>query len=103
MTVQALAPLSGAKLLDVGCGAGDAFALFLEALGEQGTVVGVDRDADLLAAARARHAGDPRVSFQQADASSLPFPDASFDAVTSSFVLQHIAAPRAAVAEWVRV
>ena len=45
----------------------------------------------------------PGVRFVQGDATALPFPDASFDAVTMFDVLEHIPDDRTAVAEALRV
>ncbi len=45
----------------------------------------------------------PKVTFVTADATALPFPDASFDAVTFFDVLEHIADDRAAAREAWRV
>lgn len=63
----------GAKLLDVGCGAGASLA---EARGRGLDCLGVDASAPLLAAARERGLS---AFVQCARAESLPFDDASFD------------------------
>jgi ubiquinone/menaquinone biosynthesis C-methylase UbiE len=64
-------------LLDVGCGTGS----YTAALAERGwDVTGVDVSADMLRRAEARG-----VRTVQADAASLPFEDASFDAAASVF------------------
>jgi SAM-dependent methyltransferase len=74
--VRLLAEPSG-SLLDVGCGTG-AYAVGLL---EQGwDVTGVDVSEDML-----RRAGAKGVTVVQADATALPFEDASFDAVISIF------------------
>ena len=71
---QLIGPGSG-RCLDVGCGTGVA-AEAVAALGW--SVVGVDISGDLLAAARGRG-----LEVLQSSASTLPFPDASFDAAIS--------------------
>jgi SAM-dependent methyltransferase len=65
--------------LDVGCGGGHFVAV---ASGLGWTVTGVELSADQLEHARRRH---PELAFVHADATHLPFPDASFDAAYSTF------------------
>jgi SAM-dependent methyltransferase len=54
----------------------------------------------MIALARSRH---PGVTFQVADAETLPFADETFDAVVGNFVLPHLGQHERAVAEWTRV
>jgi SAM-dependent methyltransferase len=62
--------------LDVGCGTGHS-TVALMPLAE--SVVGVDPSAEMLA-----HSADhPKVSYQQATAEDLPFPDQAFDLITA--------------------
>jgi SAM-dependent methyltransferase len=60
----------------------------------------VDVAEAMVARAGAEH---PGVEFRQADAQSLPFEDAAFDAVVGNFGLPHFGRPERAVAEGVRV
>src|SRR5436309_5937612 len=69
-------PRGDERALDVGTGAG-ALALALAPLVR--SVVGVDRVPELLALARERAAALGNVEFVEADATALPFEDASFD------------------------
>jgi len=62
----------GDRILDVGCGPGFYVTELLEAVGHEGSVVGVDSSADMLAVAAKRAAGHGNVEFHQADATSLP-------------------------------
>lgn len=68
-----------------------------------GRCVGVDSSGVMVAEAQSRSQGGTQVEFFQADARSLPFPDASFDACRAERVLQHVDDPRAALSEMWRV
>ncbi|RED12831.1 class I SAM-dependent methyltransferase [Pontivivens insulae] len=74
--LQALGDLSGQRVLDLGCGAGDT-AVALKAAG--GLVTGVDVSADLIALAKQR---DPEISWRLADAATAAF-DEPFDVLYS--------------------
>lgn len=78
------------RVLDVACGAGEpavTIAAGIAATG--GHVIATDLIAEMLAMARenARERGVTNITFQQADAAALPFPDASFDAVTCRYAI----------------
>lgn len=95
---------SGQRLLDVGCGLGDAALALSIDLGDQGEVVGIDGSEVMLAEARERAAGATcRVRFTVGDAGALDEPDASFEAVRSERMLQWVPDPARAVAEMARV
>ncbi|WP_158861969.1 demethylmenaquinone methyltransferase [Leifsonia sp. AG29] len=99
-TTRAVAPAPGERILDVAAGTGTSSA----SLARNGaSVVAADFSAGMIEVGRERQAGNPYVSFVQADATALPFPDDSFDAVTISFGLRNIVDPRAALAEFFRV
>ncbi|MHB8669563.1 MAG: class I SAM-dependent methyltransferase [Acidimicrobiales bacterium] len=68
---------AGTVLLDVACGAGLAVQL---AAARGAVVSGLDASAGMLAIARAR---TPRADLREGTMFALPFPDASFDVVTS--------------------
>lgn len=75
------------RALDVGCGTG----LLVERLRRHVTeVVGVDPDATMAAAARARCAGDPAVTVRHAALADVTGEDGSFDVVTMVAVLHHL-------------
>jgi ubiquinone/menaquinone biosynthesis C-methylase UbiE len=63
----------GMRVVDVGCGRGDVSFLVARLVGEQGQVLGVDRDAHPLAAARerARELNLARVAFVEGDFCAL--------------------------------
>lgn len=95
---------SGQRLLDVGCGLGEAALALADDLGDDGEVVGVDVSAEMLRVARSRADGARcRVRFTVGDACSLAEPDDSFDVVRSERTLQWLADPTTAVAEMARV
>jgi LmbE family N-acetylglucosaminyl deacetylase/SAM-dependent methyltransferase len=95
---------AGQRLLDVGCGMGDAVLALAMDLGDQGEVVGIDGSEVMLAEARRRAADSAcRIRFTVGDAGALDEPDASFDAVRSERMLQWVPDPARAVAEMARV
>ena len=77
---EALGPAPGERILDVGCGPGLYVADLLDAVGPEGSVVGVDGSPASLAVAAARSQGRHNVAFHESDATSLAVPDAEFDA-----------------------
>ena len=87
----------GTELLDVGTGPGT-----LVAAGKQrgARVSAIDLAPRMVEQARARH---PDTDIAVGDASSLPHPSASFDAVTLGFCLHHAADPQAVLGEADRV
>ena len=94
----------GERLLDVGCGLGEASLELAQDLGERGELVGIDASERMLRVARSNARGARcRVRFSVGDACALDEPDASFDAARSERTLQWLADPAAAVAEMVRV
>lgn len=99
--LQWLAPPAGARWLDVGCGTG-VLAHSLIAFSSPGDVVGIDPEAGQIAQA-SRSPVDGPVTFQVADARTLPFEDASFDVAASALVLNFIAERSQAIAEQRRV
>src|SRR5205807_494726 len=99
--VDAVAPAPGQRILDVATGTGMVAA---ELLGRCGcTVVGLDQSPQMLAAARGRFAGREDVELVQGEAEALPFADASFDALTFTYLLRYVDDPRATMRELARV
>jgi SAM-dependent methyltransferase len=90
-------------VLELGSGSG-AMAAELLAHYPDIRLTATDVDPAMLAAARSRLApfGD-RVTVQEADATRLPFPDGSFDAVVSFIMLHHVIDWEVALAEVTRV
>jgi demethylmenaquinone methyltransferase/2-methoxy-6-polyprenyl-1,4-benzoquinol methylase len=91
------------RLIDVGCGTG---TLLAETLRRHSgvTAAGVDADPEILAiAARRLRRYGARVTLHIARAEALPFPDASFDHLTFTYLLRYVDDPAATLAELVRV
>jgi demethylmenaquinone methyltransferase/2-methoxy-6-polyprenyl-1,4-benzoquinol methylase len=64
-------------------------------------VVGLDQSADMLATARDRNGSF--IGIVRARAEALPFPDASFDHVTFTYLLRYVDDPAATLRELARV
>jgi SAM-dependent methyltransferase len=98
---EALDIRSGQKVLDVAAGNGN---VSLAAARRWCDVVATDYVPALLERARERAAAERLpMEFQEADAEALPFPDASFDAVVSTFGVMFTPDQERAAAELVRV
>jgi SAM-dependent methyltransferase len=106
LSYQAMHLAPAQVVLDLGCGPGTDTIPLAHLLGPRGSVVGVDVDPALVAAAdrRASAAGvRAQVRHVHADATRLPLPDATFDACRSERVFQHLAHPERALSELLRV
>jgi demethylmenaquinone methyltransferase/2-methoxy-6-polyprenyl-1,4-benzoquinol methylase len=105
--VSALDPAAGERIVDVATGTGMVAAELLARADCE--VVGVDQSPQMLAAARARFAavaqndGRPRVELIEGEAEALPFADASFDALTFTYLLRYVDDPAATMRELARV
>jgi ubiquinone/menaquinone biosynthesis C-methylase UbiE len=98
---EALDLRSGASVLDVAAGNGNAT---LAAARRWCDVTSTDYVSSLLASGQARaQAEGHTIRFQEADAENLPFPDASFDAVLSTFGVMFTPDQDKAAAELARV
>jgi demethylmenaquinone methyltransferase / 2-methoxy-6-polyprenyl-1,4-benzoquinol methylase len=87
----------GDKVLDVCCGTGDFALADREAGGE---VLGVDFSEEMLARAREKA---PDLEWVRADATALPFDDATFDVVTVGFGIRNLPDLEAGLRELARV
>jgi ubiquinone/menaquinone biosynthesis C-methylase UbiE len=96
-----LAPASGLRWIDIGCGNG-AFTELLVERCSPAEVQGIDPSEGQLAFARKRPAA--RVAeFRQGDAMALPFSENRFDAAVMALVIFFVPDPAKGVAEMVRV
>jgi demethylmenaquinone methyltransferase / 2-methoxy-6-polyprenyl-1,4-benzoquinol methylase len=87
----------GTRALDVATGTGD---LAIELAARGGDVVGSDFSEGMLARARAKA---PGLTWEQADALALPYPDDAFDAATVGFGARNFGDLALGVREMVRV
>jgi ubiquinone/menaquinone biosynthesis C-methylase UbiE len=101
---QALGLEAGAVVLDVGCGLGQDARELMRLVGARGRVVGADYSVEIIAEARRETKdGSSLPKFVVSEAHHLGFASNTFDASRADRVLQHLADPRAAFEEMVRV
>ncbi|WP_247728716.1 class I SAM-dependent methyltransferase [Halovivax limisalsi] len=88
-TFDALALESGETVLDLACGPGTNFERLREAVGPDGTVVGLDYSSGMVQSARKAvdERGWENVHVVRADAAATCGPDDAFDAVVTTFAL----------------
>ena len=95
----------GSTVLDLCCGTAElSFAIAAAAPGVR--VTGLDFSSEMLSRAREKAASrglESRITFVEADATVLPFPDASFDAATVGWGLRNVPDLGATLREMVRV
>jgi SAM-dependent methyltransferase len=100
--VEAAGVRPGQRVLDVACGTGVVTRVLAERIGPAGRAVGLDFNADMLAAARAAASGRA-IEWLEGNAMSMPVPDAGFDAVVCQQGLQFVPDKVAALREMRRV
>lgn len=96
---------AGMNVLDLGSGTGYPALLGAQTVGAAGSILGIDLAERMLEAARRKAASLKlsNISFQTGDATTLPFENASFDAITSRFCLMFLPEIPKAAAEIARV
>jgi len=83
---------TGHRVLDIGCGTGVLVTL-IKRLHSDVDVVGLDPDPKALIRARRKaERAAVQIQLDQGYSDELPYPDASFDRVLSSFMLHHLQA-----------
>lgn len=98
LVLDLIVPLSGERILDVGCGTGNNLQFFRE---KWCSLTGVDSSGEKLEVARQKY-GD-RAEFILGQAQNLPFSDDEFDIVTIINFLEIADNPRKVVEEAIRV
>lgn len=98
--IEAAAPETGERVLDIGCGAGASSLALAARVGAGGQVLGVDISEPLIRRARALALAQPDTPalFQVADASSAELPEGAFDILFSRFGMMFFDDPIAAFA-----
>jgi demethylmenaquinone methyltransferase/2-methoxy-6-polyprenyl-1,4-benzoquinol methylase len=103
--VGSIAAGPGARVLDVATGTGMVAAALVRATGCR--VTALDQSAQMLGGLRARLAADPTLAAAiepvEGQAEALPFADASFDALTFTYLLRYVEDPGATLRELARV
>ena len=91
LTVDRTLLKPGESVLDVGCGTGGITIPAKIQVGESGSASGIDPAPEMIAVARrkASRAG-LEIDFRVGVIESLPFPDGTFDAITSSLMMHHL-------------
>jgi ubiquinone/menaquinone biosynthesis C-methylase UbiE len=100
-TIERLQLRPGARVLDVCCGSGASALPAAEAVGPEGSVLGIDLAENLLALgrAKAKARGLANVEFRSGDLLATGLPDASCDAVVCVFGIFFVPDMQAALRE----
>ena len=102
--LAARVPLTpGVRVLETACGTGILTERLLARLAGEGTIVATDLNEAMFAQARRRGVDGPGLEWRQADATQLPFDEASFDVVVCQFGLMFFPDKAAGIREAFRV
>ena len=93
--MRVLAPATGERIVDIGCGCGETTLELSAYVGPSGAVVGVDISEPMLEVARRRDppAGVVRPAFRNLDAQTADLGQAAFDGAFSRFGVMFFADP----------
>ena len=106
MTIEMSGVRKGHKVLDIAGGIGDLAAKFSKIVGSEGSVVLADINESMLKVGRDRlidRGITENVTFSQADAQYLPFPDNTFNVITIAFGLRNVTDKDMALRSMLRV
>ena len=106
MTIEMSGVRKGHKVLDMAGGTGDLAAKFSKIVGSEGSVVLADINESMLKVGRDRlidRGITENVTFSQADAQYLPFPDNIFNVITIAFGLRNVTDKDMALRSMLRV
>lgn len=91
MTVDLAQLKPGERILDVGCGTGGVTIPAKQRVGKTGHAAGIDPAPEMISVAQKKAAlAKFDIDFRVGVIESLPYPDASFDVVTSSLMMHHL-------------
>lgn len=97
---KAVAKVNGGKVLDVGCGTGQAMLQLIRKADVE--LHGIDVSADMLAVAKKKLYGK-EVRLTEASVYKIPYPDNHFDYLVSTEMFHHLGSPIRALKEMRRV
>ena len=81
----------GESILDLGCGTGGVTIPAKERIGSTGKAFGIDPSPEMIAIAKQKAIrSNIDIDFRVGVIEALPFPDSSFDVVTSSLMMHHL-------------
>jgi ubiquinone/menaquinone biosynthesis C-methylase UbiE len=93
----------GMRVLETACGTGIVTERLVRRLAGSGTVLATDLNEPMIAQGQRKLPGGPHLEWRKADATKLPFDDASFDAVVCQFGLMFFPDKAAGIREAFRV
>jgi SAM-dependent methyltransferase len=101
--VRRVPPKPGGDVLEIACGTGKVTKRLRARLDPSVRIVATDLSPAMVEYARVKLRGEQRIEWREADAASLPFPDAAFGAVVCSLGVMFVPDKKQAFAEARRV
>ena len=97
-----VAPASGSRVLDAGCGTSRAMPYLKQSVGSSGQVVGLDATREMLV--EGARLGRLSLGYLvQSDVEHLPFLDREFDLIFAGGLIPHLGEPEQALTEFARI